>query len=562
MKRPNNINDAQWQAVIDASEHLLITAGPGTGKTHTLTHRICHFLSKIKSNERMLAITFTNKASGEMRERLQGFLLENLRSVDVSTFHAFCLSCLREFAASTNLPPDFQIASGLDTQAVAKEIWSEIPAQKRHQRLQEISRYKSLTLKEAPAHLPVYNQELRKRNLLDFDDILFAAFCLFRDEQNVLKALQSRYRYIFVDEYQDINCVQHEILKLLVQNGIGLTAIGDPNQAIYGFRGSDVHFFYDFRNDFPPAADRSLCENYRSSGNLLEAARQVITPGQTFDVPSLIACMHAQGRLVIYQAQSEHAEARYIVREIEKCVGGTSMLSKDSHSKNVETQGHVSFCDIAILFRTNAQRAVLEEALCQSGIPFYMAGDKPLCEEKEVVEILPDLMEIRGEPIDKALDYLAQLSEKQNNALEQLIALAKESKTTSDFLDRLFLQRENEPCSYRVEKVSLLTLHAAKGLEFPVVFMAGCEDGLLPLKREGKDVDINEERRLFYVGMTRAKRALYLTWAAKRMCYGKAAPRAVSAFVLDIEEKLKEHEKTFVGKKKQKDSQLNLFKGF
>jgi DNA helicase-2/ATP-dependent DNA helicase PcrA len=563
LKKPDTLNDAQWQAVVDPAKHLLITAGPGTGKTHTLVHRIAYFSSKLQGQEHILAITFTNKASEEMRQRLASSFQKDLSLVTACTFHSFCLSCLREFISFTNLPQDFQIASALDIEETVKEIWNEASRKERHQRLQEISRTKNFILKEPSVHLSAYNQQLRKNNLLDFDDILWEALCLFRDNKEVLKAIQNRYRYIFVDEYQDINYAQHQILKLLAQGNVGLTAIGDPHQAIYGFRGSDVRFFHDFLKDFPSAVSLSLCENYRSSENLIEAAQQVIIQGQSFDVSPLIARMHAQGRLVIYQAATERAEAEYIVHEIEKLVGGTSMFSKDSKRVSPQAEAYASFGDIGILCRMNAQRTVLEESLRRSSMPFYLSADKPLCEEEDVVALLPDLLKMKNKSKVEILSYFSELKEKGNNNLERLMNLAEQSKSAADFLDRLFLEREHETFTHHVEKISLLTLHAAKGLEFPIVFIAGCEDGILPLGRRGEEPNIEEERRLFYVGMTRAKRALYLTWAGKRVLYGKTRLCKVSPFVLDIEERLKKYEESSPkARKKQNNHQLNFFKTF
>jgi len=561
MKRPDNINDAQWQAVISPSAYLLISAGPGTGKTHTLAYRICHILSKCQKGERVLAITFTNKASQEMQKRLENFSAGNPRLVDVSTFHAFCLSCLREFVLLTKLPQGFEVASVSDTQDLAKEIWSDIPSKEYKERLEAIARYKNLLDQDPPFYFDHYQQALRKKGLLDFDDILWGALYLFRHEKSVLKTLQARYRAVCVDEYQDINRVQHEILKVLVQGRVELTAIGDPRQAIYGFRGSDVRFFHDFQKDFPSGQHLSLSENYRSSGNLLEAAHQVIVKGPSLAMPSLIAHMHAQGRLVIYKAASERAEAEFVVHTIEKLLGGTSMFSKDSKRVSADGEGQVSFGDIAVLYRVNAQRKAIEEALERSGIPYHVSGAVPLCEEEDVAALLPKLRLMRLEPISTTIDHLTGLQGKKSNSLERLLDLAGQCKSTEDLLDHLFLARENETFAHRVEKVSLLTLHAAKGLEFPVVFMAGCEEGLLPLIRRGEETDVEEERRLFYVGMTRAKNVLYMSWAAKRAMHGKIFSPSVSRFVLDIEEKLKEQQESLLKeRKKQRDQQPDLFK--
>lgn len=484
MKKPDNVNAAQGQAVAHHSPYLLIVAGPGTGKTHTLTLRIAHFIPQLKIGENILAITFTNKAAHEMRERLGHYCGSEPQAVWVGTFHKFCLSMLREDGQ------DFKIASEEEMKSVAEDTRAE---------LTEISRLKSTVLKDIPENVARYNRKLRAKNLLDFDDILQEAFILLRDNKNARDRVQQRYRYIFVDEYQDTNAIQHEILKLLAGGGAGVTAIGDPNQAIYGFRGSDVSFFHRFEKDFPGAKILSLSENYRSTQNLIEAAGQVIAKGETFKVPPLTAKIYREGRLVIHQAPTERAEAEYVVHEIEKMVGGTSLFSKDSKRVAGYKDTSFTFGDMAVLYRLNSQRKFLEEAFARSGIPFSVSGDKAFWEEQEARE-------------------------------------------------------------FTVEKVSLLTLHAAKGLEFSVVFIVGCEDGLVPLKLKGRKADLAEERRLFYVGMTRAKERLYFVHTKKRVLFGKTQASLASPFLSDIENQLKEYE-AHEFKLRKKDAQLN-FKGF
>lgn len=493
MKKPDNVNDAQWQAVADPSQYLLIVAGPGTGKTHTLTLRIANFIPQLKTGENILAITFTNKAAYEMRERLCDYRGSEPQAVWVGTFHKFCLSILREHGQ------DFQIASENDIENAAKEIWPKANAKEIREHLNEISRAKSAVLDKIPQNVAQFNRKLRTKNLFDFDDILQEAFVLLRDHDVARKKIQQRCRYIFVDEYQDTNAIQHEILKLLAGGGAGVTAIGDPNQAIYGFRGSDVKFFRQFEKDFSGAKILSLSENYRSTQNLIEAARQVMAKGEIFKVPPLTAEIYRKGRLVIHQAPTERAEAEYVVYEIEKMVGGTSMFSKDSKRVAGHKDASFSFGDVAVLYRLNSQRKFLEEAFERSGIPFSVSGDKAFWQEQEMKEIT-------------------------------------------------------------VEKVPLMTLHAAKGLEFSIVFIVGCEDGLIPLRRDDKKTDLAEERRLFYVGMTRAKEMLYFVHAKKRVVFGKTQTPLASPFLFDIETQLKEYE-AHEFKPRKKDSQLN-FKGF
>ncbi|MCX5682037.1 MAG: ATP-dependent helicase [Candidatus Omnitrophica bacterium] len=557
MKRPDNINDAQWQAVIHPSDYLLITAGPGTGKTHTLTYRIIHFFSKLQTNQKILAITFTNKAAQEMRQRLKSYFGKDPEAVTIGTFHKFCLSCLREFVDLAGLPKNFQIASELQKEILAKQIWPDKPKQMR-ERLNALSREKSVVVQAPSQDLAAFDQKLRENTFLDFDDILQEAFKLFKNNAQVRKELQKRYRYVFVDEYQDTNDIQHEILKLLVGEKVGLTVIGDPHQAIYGFRGSNVSFFHQFTKDFPGAQTLSLSENYRSAQNLLEAAGQIISKDESLKVPSLTANIYKEGRLVIHETPTERAEAEYVVRQVEKMVGGTSMFSKDSKRVNAQGDASFSFGDIAVLYRLNSQRKALEEAFVRSGIPFQVSGNKALSEEKEVAGLMPKLVLMREKPIEDMVRFLQGEIAPKAPVIERLIGLAKAAVTAKEFLDDLFLQRENDRYVYNVEKVSLLTLHAAKGLEFSVVFIVGCEDGLVPLRRDDKKTDLEEERRLFYVGMTRAKTCLFLTWGTKRTLYGKTVTSTLSPFVLDIEERLKEYEKSLSQSRKRKDMQLKF----
>jgi superfamily I DNA/RNA helicase len=396
-------------------------------------------------------------------------------------------------------------------------------------------------------------------------------------------------------------------LKLLVQDGVSITAIGDPNQAIYGFRGSDVRFFSMFEKTFSGAATVFLSENYRSAANLLAACGHVISPESSRDVPTLSAALYLEGRLVIHEAATDLAEAEYIVHQIEKLVGGTSMFSHDSGRVGYSDSGERTFGDFAVLYRTNAQSRLIVEAFEQSGIPYQVSGEKPLSEYELVRNVITFLMMASGKEVDpdseaslrkslnvkkkdpawKALvDETAQalqntglesltgclsswpgfqdLLEKEKEAkelFERLKRIARLHGDLQSFADYIQLQQSDDALECRAEKVSLLTLHAAKGLEFPVVFIAGCEHGLVPLVREGKNFDPAEERRLFYVGMTRAKELLYLTGARRRTIYGKTFDVMPSPFLADIKEELKTYEKTVKKKagKKGESEQLSIF---
>jgi len=504
---PHDVNEAQWRAITHQGSHLLIVAGPGTGKTHTLTHRIIRFAEQLKNSQRILAITFTNKAAREMSERLSGCLSVVNAGVMVDTFHSFCLKFLRQFIRHANLPVDFRVAIPEEIEVLAKELWPDKSVKERKDTVEQISRWKSTSFEQPlPENLRVYNELLRAKGLLDFDDLLLESLNLLTKISQVREQIRNTYRFIFVDEYQDMNPAQHALLKIFVDDGALLTAIGDPNQAIYSFRGADVRFFESFSADFPGAVIMELSENYRSATNLLKASGQVIAKNKRFFIPALNPKILTEGRLTIYEAPTDKAEAEYVVHQLEKLIGGTSMFSIDSGRVANYEEPNASFNDIVILYRLNSQRRVLEEALGRSGIPYRVSGDKPFYQ--------------------------------------------------------IVLPLKDDPHEENNQKVSLMTLHAAKGLEFPVVFIIGCEENLIPLNLKGFSFDAEEERRLFYVGMTRAKEKLYLIRARRRYLYGQSYENLPSPFLSDIEEELKAYEeiqKKAPKKKFPQEKQMDLF---
>jgi DNA helicase-2/ATP-dependent DNA helicase PcrA len=603
------LNEAQKAAVNHTGSHLLIVAGPGTGKTHTLVHRIAKTIPLLKNGEKVLAITFTNKASEEMRERIESLVGRNAEeAVICGTFHRFCLGLLRAYPSQAEVPEKFTIATDRQRDAAAQKAFPGWPPSRRRDLLEQVSRNKSTSYREpASPEAGQYNVALHDSGFIDFDDILCAAVKLLDKNEPLARDVRSKYRHLFVDEYQDINEVQHELLKLLVQNGVSITAIGDPNQAIYGFRGSDVRFFERFAESFPGAATMVLSENYRSAPNLLEASGHVISAGNAAGVPPLVARLFGEGMLTIYEAATDSAEAEYIVHQIEKLVGGTSMFSHDSGRVESGESGEKTFGDFAVLYRTNAQSRLIVEAFERSSIPFQVSGEKPLSEYEVVRNVIAVLKIVSGGQVDPDEEATLKKSmhiRKNDQAWEGMITIAAQAFRTSgvkaaldtfitwpgfaellnnekggkELLDRLLriaglnnsfqtfadylqLQQGDDAIERRAEKVSLLTLHAAKGLEFPVVFIAGCEHGLVPLVREGKEYDPLEERRLFYVGMTRAKELLYLTGARRRTIYGKINEARPSPFLADIKEELKTYEKAMKKKtvKKAESEQMNIF---
>jgi len=487
MQRPQNLNESQWQAVRCAGSHVLIAAGPGTGKTHTLTRRIAYTIPTLLSDEKILAITFTNKAASQMQERLEALGVDPAQ-LFVGTFHGFCLKLLRDYFEHTALPKDFKVVLPEDIVGFDKEI------------LERISRMKSSQLAIDPNEdyketYKAYQHYLRENGWIDFDDILREALLLL-EEESVAQALRRQYRYIFVDEYQDSNIVQNALLKVLARDGVLLTAIGDAHQSIYGFRGSRVELFNRFEEDFSPAKILALHENYRSAPGLLAAS------GQVMGGLGLLAKLNTDGKLVIHAAVSDRAEGEYVAHTIEKLIGGLDMTRS--------RRAHYSLGDVAVLYRLNAQRHVLGQALEAVGLP-YQVAHKP--------------------------------------------------KSSKVYSDENVLGQHEEQIEYNVEKVSLMSVHAAKGLEFPVVFIVGCEDKLFPLELNEMKGDLQEERRLFYVGMTRAREQLYLTHAARRQLFGRTFTPNPSVYLSDIAEELKAYESTkrLTPKKSADDGQMKLF---
>ena len=537
---PPTLNDQQLKAVQHVGSHLLIIAGPGTGKTHTLAHRIQHLTAQLKSNEKVLAVTFTNKAAGELRERLEVLGVDLAHSVELGTFHAFALRLLRHYHRVLDFSLNFAIASPDEIASLAAQFWPQRSKAERKSVLRKIADWKaSLSNESDDTDIISFSKFLREKQLVDFDDILRDAVLLLRSHPAVRVEVRALYRYILVDEYQDIDAVQEDLLKELVADGVRLTAIGDPNQAIYGFRGSDVRYFHSFAENFQPAEILELSKNYRSCSNLLEASGQVVEKGEPFHVPALTAEIYAKGLLKVHEAATDKAEAEYVAHSIEKLVGGTSHFSRDS-GRVGRDGASCSFGDIAVLYRLNVQGRLMAQALERLGVPYQVSGNEALelsAGTRSALQRLPSQFDIREaliklRPDDKAL----------NDNWDAFLRLAEQAKDARDFLDVLALETPEDHFNFKVEKVALMTLHAAKGLEFPVVFIIGCEEGLLPLDLEFFSSDLEEERRLFYVGMTRAKEELCLVWARKRVLYGKSRELPPSRFLSDIQEGLKAYE--------------------
>ena len=661
------LNEDQMKAVTHREGHLLIVAGPGTGKTHTLTHRMAYLARHETTPGRMLAVTFTNKAAGELKARLAALLdgQDGTTATDgkagaaamVGTFHGICLALMRQWSRHASIPFSLSVATPDDQERLARAQWPLDNAVQLRRRLEEVARWKASGRSgEIPDAVSAYTRLLRRHGLLDFDDVILETTKLLRSDERFRQNVHERFHYVFVDEYQDINPAQHDLLKILVEGGARMTAIGDPNQAIYGFRGADTRYFHSFEEDFPGAEVRYLGENYRSAPTLLDASSQVMRASGASTAPPPVAALYVQGHLVIRETRSDRAEAEYVVHQIERMVGGTSHFSQDSGrlEHGADPGEERSFGDIAVLYRVNSQNTALVEAFERSGIPYHVAGDTSLINRPGVQEIVTllqlgdgrtvttgsalrclsstidglgdrtvELIEERWKKrnqitidhVRELMDHPRLLMKRSRNGVDALLSDLKtinsdlEKRTAAHILenlarssiwdklkwrypraddslrelaryarieaelpvmlDKLLLSQEYDAFGEASEHVNLMTLHAAKGLEFPVVFVVGCEDGLVPLQHGGEVSDADEERRLFYVAMTRAKERLYLVRSGKRMLFGEVRTTRPSPFLTDIEEQLRQYDrpdgprKSDRGRRKKAKSkptnQLSLF---
>ena len=550
---------------------LLVVAGPGSGKTRTLTHRIAHLVTRNEvPPEQCLAVTFTRRAAGEMRDRLHALLPDGWEHVPLHTFHSLGLAILRENHNAAGLQRGFRIASDAERVRLLRDALhlSEQQARRRLSGISHAQRTCTPPADEALGEaLETYRREMEARNLCDLDDLVIRAADALESMPALRAWYRERWRWVSIDEYQDVDEQQVRLVKLLSPAGGNLCAIGDPDQAIYAFRGADRRFFSEFERDFPGTRVVRLTRNYRSDRNIVTLSAQVIArsgSGQR----SVPVVEDAPERIAIHEAPTEKAEAEFIVQSLERALGGHSFFSIDSgRSAEVEARDF-SFSDFAVLYRTEVQVPALVEALSRSGMPFQRRSHRRLLDHPGVSAVLNALHEspesgslregIEAASLRGDLD-----TAEQREACELLIPVAAAyGDDLERFLSDLALGTEIDTWDPRADRISLLTLHAAKGLEFPVVFIAGCEKGLLPLQwGRSTPAELEEERRLFYVGVTRAKTKLFLSRAKKRMWRGKVREPPPSPYLADIEERLLERRRVRLPEKeaKQADRQMNLF---
>ena len=560
----------QRQAAEVADGPLLIVAGPGSGKTRTLIHRLAHLItSHGVPPGGCLAVTFTRRAADEMRSRLRALLPDLWAEVPLHTFHSLGLTILREHWNAAGLQRGFRVASEAERLQLLRDVMGLSERQARA-RLSAISHARRTGTPSADEKITqaaeTYRSGMETRNWCDFDDLVLRAADALECDAESRARVRERYPWVCIDEYQDVDEQQVRLIRQIVPLDGNICAIGDPDQAIYGFRGADRRFFTEFIDHFPAARVVRLRRNYRSERNIVTLSSQVIAPAASAG-PSVPVLDDAPNRITLHEAASDKAEAEFVVQSLEQTLGGHSFFSIDS-GRSTEAQGHdFSFSDFAVLYRTEAQAAALAEALQRSGMPFQQRSHSPLVAHPGVVALMDSLGRSPGTGTLRQRLEASCLGDEPPAAdrLEAFELLKPLADACGDdlerFLSELSLGTQVDTWDPRADRISLLTLHAAKGLEFPVVFIVGCEDGLLPLSWGGAGPeDPDEERRLFYVGVTRARTRLYLCRARKRRWRGKIREMAPSPYLADIEERLLEQSRSRHGPRNRKqDSQLDLF---
>lgn len=511
------LDEFQQKAVESAHNQLLIIAGPGSGKTTVLTQRIAHLISdKNIAPQNCLAITFTRKAAQEMRERLAKISEEKAKLLNIHTFHSLCFSILKENYERAGLSQDFTVMSEQEK--------------------------------------ALHNDEKILENALGFDDLIQLSVKLLTENEDILNLYRNRFQYNFVDEYQDIDENQYKLIRLLVLENGNIFVIGDPNQAIYGFRGGDAKFFNNFTEDYPSTQIINLKNNYRSTNCVVDASNQMIN---SFNIISMYDKPHE--KITIHTAPSDKAEAEFVASTIENLIGGHSFFSLDSQRSEGQ-ESNYSFSDFAILYRTSSQLPLIIEAVKRTGMPFVNLSNDLLCEKKAIRSFLNNLKDDKSvsEQFEASYDKLAE--ETDEYILNYLQNLAKIHNNKNEFIHEVSFLTEADTLDKRSDRITLMTLHSAKGLEFKCVFIVGLENDILPLYRAKEPQEIEEERRLLYVGMTRAKERLFLSHALKRKWLGTYKNLQISPFLEKIKDdllKLSKFEKVY--EEKDNSEQLSLF---
>lgn len=583
----SHLNPPQQEAVTFDKGPLLVLAGPGSGKTRVLTHKVAWLIKEKGINpENILLLTFTNKAAEEMKRRIKK--LVGITPPMSGTFHSFCARVLRTEGKVLGIPPNFLIYDGKDQLETIKSAMKEIDiptnnfkpsailnliSQAKNELIfaLEYSQYAQGPFQTTAARVYLtYQRLLKEYQALDFDDLLLETVRLFRKNSGILAKYQNRFSYVLIDEYQDTNQAQYVLTRQLVGRWRNLCVVGDASQAIYGFRGANYQNLLNLKADFPDLRIINLEQNYRSTQIILNAAHEVIKKNTNHPILKLWTKKKEGDPIILYEAKSELDEAFFVFETIrELCL---------------------PLRDFAVLYRTNAQSRVLEEAFLHAGIPYVLVGGVRFYERKEIKDCLAFLRLIANtkdkislkrveklgkKRLKKFTQFRKKIKNKNFSTLELLDKILKEtgyleiynSKNEEDFarlenikelhsvasefsdlpaflenvalLEQEYLPASSGRIKEKPRAVTLMTAHTAKGTEFPVVFMVGMEEGLFPHLKSlvGKD-EIEEERRLCYVGMTRAKERLYLTYSARRLYFGQHLANPVSRFIADIPQDL------------------------
>ena len=639
-----DLNDAQSQAVTKTDGPVLILAGAGSGKTRVLTYRIAWLLANGLAEPReILAMTFTNKAAGEMRERVRKLVPEMLSGMWIGTFHSLFARLLRREAERINYAANFAIYDDDDQNSLIKSVLNDLKisvndfpprmiaykissAKNAFILPEEFTRMATTRQDQIIATIySAYQIRLRENNAMDFDDLLIKPIQLFQAYPLVLEHYQERFRYILVDEYQDTNHAQYVALRMLAARHRNICVVGDDDQSIYRWRGAEIRNILDFESDYPDCAKFRLEQNYRSTRNILAVAHSVVRNNRQRHEKKLWTEKSAGDLITLLEVEDDLEEARTVVNK----------LALEMRAN------HMDFQDIAVLYRTNAQSRVLEEALRRENIPYIIVGGVKFYERKEVKDVIAylrllsnpaDTISLRriinypargiGEttlgrieayaqekkisifaatgqiqqiagiaartaeqvasfhalmnkytslrteisPAELAASLVNELGilrefkqegtiealSRAENVRELLLAIAEFSSSAGDeasldsFLENVALTTDLDNWDDRANAVTLMTLHSAKGLEFPVVFITGLEEGLFPISRSLADPPaLEEERRLFYVGATRAKVKLYLAWARNRRKFGETSASIASRFLRELEPSLVQVESSY-----------------
>lgn len=594
------LNSEQTGAASHFDGPAMILAGPGTGKTRVLTTRIANLVNNKNINpENILAVTFTQKASSEMKERLKK-LLENksiFNKVHIHTFHSLGLNMLKKYYTET---PGHKISiiDDADKESILYHHYG-IPKNRIKKAIKTITSLKqsleTIDTIEEPEQRELfrsYQGYLDRNGLHDLDDMIYEAYWLIMNNEEIKKQYQQQFRYILVDEYQDINYAQYQLINCFLERASSpnLFIIGDPNQAIYGFRGADISFIKRFTDDFPGAKVYKLGKSYRCTDRILEASGNVIFHRNT---KSFLKGLNKGVKIKIVPAKTGKSEAEFIARKIEDMIGGLRFFSMDSSVASGEKSAEIeSLSNFAVLCRTKSQFAVIEKAFNDHSIPYQVIGETPFFKQspvKELIDILKfihnpgnalikekiasfdgnkieeNIVSLQEQPPVKVIEFVAEhLMKKKVEqyplAFKKIKAVAESHKTLSSLITYVSLGKETDTLDETNESVPIMTIHASKGLEFKCVFIAGCEEGLIPYKLfSNSKTDLEEEKRLFYVGMTRAEKLLYLSYASKRFLKGKECSYTRSTFIDKIEKELLETAQQDNKRKKAFHNQLSLF---